>query len=257
MVHPLEQDSDGRYPVIEAVIAELGSRRGDPLDRLAYLLQNCGYLAERSGKRVVLSDNAHRYDLQDLAPWLPFGPEALETFPWLREFSRCGHESTGFAVGPERFLKRVHGYKTPALCLDGLVAYLVKALSAAGVITNSSCAGHVGFLVVGLDRGCSSAWAAILIRHIETGLRLDQTWKVEDTLLSVRGPMGGDWIRYYLEVLDVADALYRERVRLREIRGRIVEQMDELAEEWAYQSILSKMESLLGHRPCQADLGMP
>jgi hypothetical protein len=46
--------------VIEAVIAELGSRRDHPLDRLVYPLQNCGYLAERDEERVVLSDNAHR-----------------------------------------------------------------------------------------------------------------------------------------------------------------------------------------------------
>ena len=181
----------------------------------------------------------------------------METFPWVRQFSRCGHEGGGVALGPERFLKRVHGYKTPASCLDGLVAYLVKALSAAGVITNWSCAGHVGFLGVGLETGCSSAWAAILIRSIGTRLRLDQTWKVEDILLSVRGPMGGDWVRYYLEVLEVADLLYRERVRLREIRGKIVGQLDVRAEEWDYESIISRMESLLEDSPPPVDLGMP
>jgi hypothetical protein len=257
MVHPLEKDSDGRYPVIEAVIAELCSRRDHPLDRIVYLLRNCGYLAERDEERVVLSDYAHRYDFRDLAAWLPFGPEALETFPWVREFSRCGLEGGGFALGPERFLRRVHGYKTPASSLDGLVAYLVKTLSAAGVITNWSCAGHVGFLGVGLEMGCSSAWAAILIRSIGTRLRLDQTWKVEDILLSVRGPMGGDWVRYYLEVLEVADLLYRERVRLREIRGKIVGQLDVRAEEWDYESIISRMESLLEDSPPPVDLGMP
>jgi hypothetical protein len=258
MVHPLEKDSDGRYPVIEAVIAELGSRRDHPLDRLVLQLRSCGYLVERSGERVVLSDNAHRYDFRDLAEWLPLGPEALETFPWVREFSRRGLEgSSGFELGRERFLKRVHGYKTPASFLDGLVAYLVKALSAAGVLTNWSCAGHVGFLGVGLEMGCSSAWTAILIRSIGTRLGLDQTWNVENALLSVRGPVGGDWVRYYLEVLEVADSLYRERVRFREIRGKIVGQMDERAEEWAYECILSRMESLLRDSPFPADLGMP
>ena len=154
MVHPLEKDSDGRYPVIEAVIAELGSRWDHPLDRLVFLLRSCGYLAERSGERVVLSDNAHRYDFHDLSEWLPFGPEALETFPWVRMFSRRGDDGCGFGTGRERFLERVHGYKTPASFLDGLVAYLVKALSAAGVLTNWSCAGHVGWLGVGLEMGC-------------------------------------------------------------------------------------------------------
>ena len=74
---------------------EVGSSPGPPL----FLLRSCGYLAERSGERVVLSDNAHRYDFHDLAEWLPFGPEALETFPWVREFSRHGLEGSGFETG--------------------------------------------------------------------------------------------------------------------------------------------------------------
>lgn len=90
MANPFKAESDGRHPIIEALITELGSRKGDPLDRLEYLLRNCGYLAERRGDLVVLSDNAHRLDFRDLAPWLPLHPEALETFPWVREFSRRG-----------------------------------------------------------------------------------------------------------------------------------------------------------------------
>jgi hypothetical protein len=37
-----------------------------PLDRVEYLLRNCGYLAERKGDCVVLSDNAHWLDFRDL-----------------------------------------------------------------------------------------------------------------------------------------------------------------------------------------------
>lgn len=245
MAHPLDKDSNGRYPVIEAVIAELGSRKSDPLDRVAYLLRNCGILAERNGECVVLSDNAHRYDCHFLAPWLPFGPETLETFPWVMQYSRVGGEGGSFAVGPDRFLQRTHGYKTPAFALDGLVAYLVKALSAAGVITCWSCAGHFGYLGVGMQQGCSSAWTEILVRHVQDQMSLANCWKVENGLLTVHYPADRDWIRFYLEVLDVADLLYRERVRLREIRGKVVEQMDKRAEEWAYEDILSKMKSLV------------
>ena len=36
------------------------------LDRVEYLLRNCGYLAERKGDCVVLSDNAHWLDFRDL-----------------------------------------------------------------------------------------------------------------------------------------------------------------------------------------------
>jgi hypothetical protein len=245
MPDPLGAQSDGRRPIIEALLAELISRRDDPLDRLEYLLRNCGYLAERTGDRVDLSDNAHHLDFQHLAGWLPFRAEALEAFPWANELARRGCEDARLGVGPERFLQRIHGYKVPALCLDGLVAYLVKALSAVGVITNWSCAGHVGFLAIGLDRGCSSAWTAILLRHAETRLGLTYRWEVLDGLLSVRRSADVDWVRYFLEVLDVADVMYRSRIRLREIRSRIVKQMDERAEEFAYDTILSKLDLLL------------
>jgi hypothetical protein len=99
------------------------------LDRVEYLLRNCGYLAERKGDCVVLSDNAHWLDFRDLAPWLPFRADALEAFPWVRGFSRHGSESS--ELGPERFLERVHGYKFPACGLDGLLAYLVGGSSPA------------------------------------------------------------------------------------------------------------------------------
>ena len=245
MVHPLEKDSSGRYPVVEAVIAELGSRKGDPVDRLAYLLCNCGILAERSGECVVLSDNGHRYDFQFLAPWLPFGPETLQTFPWVRLYSRVGMEGGSFAVGPERFLQRDHGYKTPALALDGLIAYLVKALSAAGVITIWSCAGHVGTVGVAIQPGCGERWTEILLRHVREQMSLTIRWEVEGIQLSIGRPKDRDWVRFYLEVLDVADLLYRERVRLRETRRKVVEHLDQRAEEWADEDILSKMNSLV------------
>ncbi len=249
MANPFKAESDGRHPIIEALITELGSRKGDPLDRLEYLLRNCGYLAERRGDLVVLSDNAHRLDFRDLAPWLPLHPEALETFPWVREFSRRGSFSSWILQGPERFLQRVHGHKVPAICLDGLVAYLVKALSAAGVITTSSCAGHVGLLIVGLEPGCNSAWAAILVRHVETKMRLAHRWEVHNGSLEVVPGMEVDWVRYFLEVLDVADHLYQEQVRLREIRREIVAHLDEQVYNFYFKNILLNIDILLRGMP--------
>ena len=65
MTDPLGAQSDGLRPTVDALLAELASRRDDPLDRLEYLLRNCGYLAERSGDRVDLRDNAHRSSNSD------------------------------------------------------------------------------------------------------------------------------------------------------------------------------------------------
>jgi hypothetical protein len=232
--------------MIEALVAELGARKDNPLDRLEYLLRNCGYLVEQSGDRVVLSDNAHRLDFQDLSPWLPFGPEALETFPWVRTFTRWGTGGESFRSWPKGFGQRVHGYKLPVRCLDGLVAYLVKALGAVGVTTTYSCDGHgKGRVLVGLDCGCSSAWTVMLMRYVESKLRLAQRWALSDGYLAVYRGKEIDWVQLYLEVLDIADLLYQERVCLREIRGEIVKQLDERVEQFAYANTLLHMDMLL------------
>ena len=249
MAYPFEAMPDGRFPVIEALVAELGARRDEPLDRLEYLLRNCGFLSERRGDRVVLSDNAHRLDFQYLAEWLPFCSDALTTFPWVNEFLRCKHCNMRYGVGPDGFLQRIHGYKVPAECLDGLVAYLVKALSAVGVITTASCAGHFGFLYVGLHEGCNSAWAAILIRYAATKLRLAHRWEVENGTLFVPRGADADWVRYFLDVLDVAELLYQDRLRLREIRTAIVGQMDGRVKWFSYESILLTMDVLVRGTP--------
>ena len=102
------------------------------------------------------------------------------------------------------------------------MAYLVKALSAVGIITNYSCAGHVGFLRIGLELGCSSAWTAILIRHVETKLRLTERREVENGMLFVPCKDNVDWVQYFLEVLDVADLLYQERICLARSAGRLL-----------------------------------
>jgi hypothetical protein len=250
---------EARRSMIEALIAELGARKANPLDRLEYLLRNCGYLVERRGNRVVLSDNAHRLDFLDLAPWLPFGPEALETFPWVRTFERWGTGGESFQSFPKRFVERVHGYKLPVRCLDGLVAFLVKALGAVGVITTYSCGGHgpQRRVIVWLDRGCNSAWTVMLMRHVEMKLRLAHSWAVGNGYLGARCGEEQNRVRFYREVLDVADLLYQERARLREIRSEIIKKLDERIEDFDYPSILLQMGlllqgtlagSLLGHK---------
>ena len=138
MTNPFTADSNGERLFIETLIGVLSSRKDDPSKRLEYLLRNCGYLVERKGDCVVLSDNAHCRDFRDLSPWLPFRTSARGDVPmgsrvFAARFRRV------LELGPQRFLKRDHGYKFPAGGLDGLVAYLVKALSAVGIITNYSC----------------------------------------------------------------------------------------------------------------------
>ena len=96
-----------------------------------------------------------------------------------------------------------------------------------------------------MERGCSSAWSTILIRHVETKLRLRERWQVENGMLYVPHGELVDWVEYFLEVLDVADLLYQERIRLREIRREIALQMDAQAEQFAFESILLNMDLLL------------
>jgi hypothetical protein len=253
----IRAELEARFSMVEALIAELEARKDDPLDRLENLLRHCGYLVERRGERVVLSDNAHRLDFLDLCPWLPFGPEALKAFPWVRTFMRWGGGNGPFRPWPEGFVQRVHGFKLPVRFLDGLVAYLVKALGAVGVITTYSCDGHgLRGVRVGLDDGCSSAWTVMLMRHVQTKLTLAQRWTVGNGSLAASPKQEINWVRFYLEVLDVADLLYQERVRLREIRSGIVKQLDERAESFNYHNILLHMDMLLRVSRAGPSLGM-
>ena len=85
----------------------------------------------------------------------------------------------------------------------------------------------------------------MLMRHVETKLRLAQRWTVGNGSLAASPNQEIDWVQFYLEVLDVADLLYQERVRLREIRSGIVNQLDERAESFNYHNILLQMDLLL------------
>jgi hypothetical protein len=83
------------------------------------------------------------------------------------------------------------------------------------------------------------------MRYVETKLKLAQRWALVDGFLAVRRGTNLDLVQFYLEVLDVADLLYQQRVRLREIRSEIVKQLDERVEEFAYANILLHMDLLL------------
>ena len=243
---------------VESMIERVSKADADPLDRLVRLLRCCGYLAERRPEGVVIGDNAHPADRDDFAALSPMGPEALRSIPWASVLSRRASGGPGVSRR-DRFLQRRHGYKYPARELDGMVAYLVKALSAVGVLTRShSCDGHgMGHLRVGIDRGCSRAWAAVLIRFfVASRLELGQVWSTEGGTLeiSARSPPDGwngttaQWLtaldRLYAEVLEVADLLYTNRVALRDCRQRVIVALEPEVESRSDESILLNIDLL-------------
>jgi hypothetical protein len=89
----------------------------------------------------------------------------------------------------------------------------------------------------------------MLMRYVCTKAKLARQWVVGDGHLDVVRCEGIDAVRYYLEILDVADRLYRDRVRLREIRSEVVKQLDEGVERFAYPSVLIQMDLLLRESP--------
>jgi hypothetical protein len=94
---------------------------------------------------------------------------------WLKDQFPYGADDTYL------FQKKIHGSKVPTACLDPHVALLVKALSAAGCFTYSSCDGyHIGGpygkpseLFIAFAGKINTAWAQYIFNHaMEAGAQL-------------------------------------------------------------------------------------
>lgn len=241
-VWPRKSSGDPAHRMaVEGVIERASEAVADPLDRLVRLLRCCGFLAERRPEGVVIGDNASPADREVLAAYSPMGPEALAIIPWASLLSRRSSGSEYYGRS-DRFLRRRHGYKYPALALDGMAAYLVKALSAVGVLTSYSCDGHgSGDVCIAGDSGCNGAWATVLFRgFVATRIALTARWEVGEG--RIMGRSTGDLGLFYSEVLDVADLLYRHRVSLRDCRRRVIEELDPEIESNRYESILLNID---------------
>ena len=158
-----------------------------------------------------------------------------------------------YGVGPDGFLQRIHGYKVPAECLDGLVALPRQARSRLWESSPQASCGYTSVsCAVGLHEGCKPpAWAGDSdpIRRNEVA-RLAHRWEVENgtlfSSLAVQTPTGS---------ATVPGRPRRRRSSIntglaaREIRTAIVGQMDGRVKWFSYESILLTMDVLVRGTP--------
>jgi len=226
------------HQAIESVIAHISARHENPLQRLECLLRMGGLLVERRSEGIILSDNSHRHDARDLefelaqagvtdcTPYTPLDPELLVAIPWVKWFSRKRQMGYYAYYSPTSFFERTHGFKLPTFGLDGMVAYLVKAYSSVGILTDFSCDGHgSGIVEVMVTDGPNKAWATVLLQsYIKPRFSLANKWTPDGSLIYCQQIDRLDM--FYLEILDVADALYLNRIQLRRIRQWIIKELN-------------------------------
>jgi hypothetical protein len=226
-----------------------------------------GFLVERHLEGIVLSNNSHRHDAGCLesalayhgvtgrTPYTPLDPELLAIIPWVKWFGRHGDYWTK-DQGPRSFFERMHGFKVPTYCLDGMVAYLVKAYSAVGILTNWSCDGHgSGYVrIISLAGGPNAAWATVLLQsYVKPRLSLANEWTPDGSSIACQEIDRLD--KFYLEILDVADALYLNRIQLRRIRQWIITELNgRLDDRSSYEDSFSVIGPLFS-RALSEELG--
>ena len=209
-----------------------------PADFLARALRARGFLVEVRDETVHMTDNAHRDDLaflRTLSDHFRLGLEIAGTnIRWVRASRGNLHRIfMGPRIGGEagymrwwaswrQFRRFRHGLKAPVSALEDFMAYLVKAVSAAGMSTYSSCDGHGG-IEARLDfiGRYSCLWFGQLLTVLGAGQGREGTkWRlVSHEHVAIASP---NVLGLWLDIHRVADTIYRERVRLRQLKQAAV-----------------------------------
>lgn len=157
------------------------------------------------------------------------------------------------------FRSRVHGHKMPAAALDSHVALLVKALSAVGCFTLSSCDGYQSKvegqfsfpapLYVSLAGELSTAWARYLFNQaLNAGVHLPDLLLVDHedqsgTLLTEQDVRSEKLLHARRQAIELGLFLYNNRLLLRQWRSKWIK---------AYQSQAKSIN--VARAPAQAPI---
>ena len=244
---------------------------GNPMTLSAALLAR-GFLVEAIGCRIYLTDNAYLYrrgyphernfpsDPEFLAENLErMGLDGLsrntdgqrpfrlnhqdqtlsqQQISILFDYRHIGGEAS-YDYGQdthEYFRRRIHGLKVPTAALDPHIALLIKAFSAVGCFSFSSCEGELASsrhgvcaLHVSFVGQINADWAGQLIQHArDAGVQLPalsvDTAKrhLEETLSNKPGaPRNISHARR--QAIDLGRFLYDRRINLRQMRAQWME----------------------------------
>ena len=207
----------------------------DNKSRIITVLEARGFLINWGQAGIVLSDNAHKHDESFLHKFFPTESldedtcqKAISDFLNSKTLSllfqtRRGTEAGGIGAGQRYtsrlsyFLRRRHGFKIPVEFLDPFICRLVKAVSAAGVLTYNCCDGHWGQKRNAFITCCgvfSLAWLEFLIEKTALSTGIEFSYKARNTTLSLE-LCNSSWVNHYITINMLAADIYRNRILYR------------------------------------------
>lgn len=194
------------------------------------LLKARGFLLEDEGMK--LSDNSHPEDEAFLRRILKAenigtvqdGKINISSFKNIENIFKeeyvGGGEAFCTAESWQKFLHDSYAPKVPMWLLDPFVSRYIKAISACGVRTCSSCDGNhpgessFGRIIIEYNDDCNSLWNAIICKRC-LNPRIPLNWKKE--FKYIKFDSKNQW-QTYLMLNQAAELLYDNRITLRRIR---------------------------------------
>lgn len=216
------------------------------------ILEARGFLFDKNDKEIYLSDNVANEDVEYLNHLLVtfelgkvtgakfkecygrYGKNIKVLIPYTAKVELfdtatvdnainafCEMDRVSFPICSQRrklseFIYRNYGDKVPVKCLEPYIAFMVKSLSACGVITNYSCDGNHkdgDKMIISCDYPYN-IWANILIENIP------DNGKIKNLFQGIT--FYGNQFDLYYELFIGACYLYNHRIVLREIKREAI-----------------------------------
>jgi hypothetical protein len=188
------------------------------MELLVEALRSRGYLIRYLGNRLILQPGSGKWELdlmkrmfEELQIEAKFSSEdtvivgdfhftedMAELVSMYRAFNQeswCPQHMRSWKT----FVKRRHGYKLDTLTLDAGIAYMVKMLSKAGILTEMSCDGHGRKApTIWFAGAWNAAWFEVVSgKLLEGGGELHYRWVVEEEarghILTAKKVSTGKW----------------------------------------------------------------
>lgn len=194
-----------------------------------------GFLLERVGSEIVISDNSHADDtrcLDEILRTYEVGQvcgdvvliydmdnsqRLLQLFEGgqpIRQEMCCNYYDWRY------FSRRVHGFKVPTINLEPYIARYIKAISSAGLLTYSCCDGNHGekesYVRIGFSGYPNIMWHRFLWQEYYSK-RFALDWECNYTCIRITEDNRKD---VYNELNRAAAEIYTDREALRKVKQK-------------------------------------
>ena len=219
-------------------------------DFILTLLKLRGFLIEKDRDKLYLSDNSHMSDfkyLYDLLEKYELG-EIVNSKIVLydtdcskfienefRENNQIGGESCSVFRDWRYFRNREHGHKAAVSWLEPFIAHYIKAISACCVLTVGSCDGnHPGknMMFIMTEGAGSIPWHKLICEKCLVG-KYDINWINDYTAMKFSPNTKYDT---YYEVNRAAEFLYKNRIKIRNIKDTAFQGMADIGLRYRHAS---------------------